>query len=212
MKYLLFRPNENGVLFDDKLSLDRMYELIECDYIDIVRLAEVEQDGKIFWYTAIVDDCGQMVDKPIMNRGFYGSFIVSKVNEDGEDVTLLDNEVDMLLEKFKIKDAPISETLKAINYYKENIDNEIITKDYPETKGFANIITCSTYDVLNDLERLTEDREDLTFISMEGIFKGINSFLKMNEDIYKENLISIVKELLTMKMNHIAQGNKSIFG
>lgn len=155
-KMFLMAVDKEGVEVEAN-NIQDMYKLVECDYLDSQTIFYNGNDRIVVW----VDDEGLIVNKK-RNRGYSGNVLVSKVNEDGEDIDLTDedikNVIDILDKKPKIESNLIKHFLDEIDY--------LLPEPTLETFHYDDInltVSVSSNDIINSL-MILKKRETIEMI------------------------------------------------
>lgn len=145
-KMFLMEVEKDGIKVEVN-SLEDMYKFIDCDTVDSQGLFTVGEDRVVIW----VDDEGLLKNKK-RNRGFVGNILVGKVNFEGEDIDLQDEDIEKvihMLQAPKVKSEMIEDFINSID--------ELIPDPIFETFSFDDInlvVTVSSNDVINSLSNL----------------------------------------------------------
>ena len=118
MKMLYVRPNYKEKEIEISIEnvndeLEVYYEMLNCDMIDITTITvnDVEYD--------IIHDDVFLLKRPLVPTLYvnneliiFGSFLISRANEDGEEIGLTHKEIDNFLEYMYRQQRPLKEWIK----------------------------------------------------------------------------------------------------
>lgn len=129
-------------------TISEMYELVECQCLDHVTLYSDNLGTVALW----IDDEGLLTNKK-RNRGYAGNILISRCDEEGEDIDLTDLDIVKINNILDI--APKSKST-IIRTFVDNID-EILEEPIIESFDFDDInlfVSVSSNDIINSFETL----------------------------------------------------------
>lgn len=118
MKMIYVRPNYKEKEIEISIEnvndeLEVYYEMLDCDMIDITTITvnDVEYD--------IIHDDAFLLKRPLVPTLYvnneliiFGAFLISRANEDGEEIGLTHKEIDNFLEYMYRQQRPLKEWIK----------------------------------------------------------------------------------------------------
>ena len=118
MKMIYVRPNYKDKEIEISIEnvndeLEVYYEMLNCDMIDIntITVNDVEYD--------IIHDDEFLLKRPLVPTLYvnneliiFGAFLISRANEDGEEIGLTHKEIDNFLEYMYRQQRPLKEWIK----------------------------------------------------------------------------------------------------
>ena len=159
-KVLLFKVGEEPTIAECG-QFGEMAKLIGADGTDSVTL-NIECDNKeneFGMIRAIVDDVGLLIKKP-KNRGFYGDFVVVKIDINGFYADLTDGEIERIKDFFTKAWKPHKNKMveELLSYFHDEIGDDIKMYTFEED-GWSNIVNLSFAELFDDLRRCDADGE-----------------------------------------------------
>lgn len=122
MKMIYVRPNYKKKEVEISIEnvndeLELYYDMLDCDMIDIttINVNGVEYD--------IIHDDEFLLKRPLVPTLYvnneliiFGAFLISRANEDGEEIGLTHKEIDNFLEYMYRQQRPLKEWIKNLKY------------------------------------------------------------------------------------------------
>ena len=184
-----------------------MNRLIGAEFGESVTLFDVEKGSRI---CAWVDDSG-MINKREKNYMFYGDFLIGKVNSDGYNIDITDEEIKLVNESFeswiaKKMNKHENEIIdKFLDDIKEYLDPTPMTFNF-EKSPWAQIITVSYFEVIDNLR--CSKRKDINDMLMDMAlrFRGASKTKKKQiVEIIKDVFKDFAKQIAEFKSEDFAQ-------
>lgn len=197
--YVYFKCDEEPKVIKERLSIEKQKEMIGADFLDTTRLKSTEE----YSFIATVDDEGMLVNKKL-NKLFYGDFLVSKIDKDGFEVEMTEEDIKEVISMISsVKDKhsdPVVNTF--LQGWLGMLDGSPIMFEYESEKFGFNMINVSLLEVVQELlknedENMTKFLRDLATkfeLNLVGKDYIIEIFKDFAEQIAKSRHLEIEKK------------------
>ena len=184
-------------------SIREFKEILGCEMLDHTSIP-VEADemsdkfedifGEYVWdldmniksgkFVLWADDCG-LLDKKPYNRGFYGNFLIVKVDNNGFDIRMSDAEIERIKAHFeeigkevKHQDKIVERFLK---YMEEYLDPTVTVYSIEEYQIFVSV-----REVINDMRNITDQQTNKSLLKLAVNYFTHRISLKEVAEIFED--------------------------